>query len=76
MTFGTIPQVSYRISVFALTNTIVANPRPTAPGCTVAGDPSGIRVWCGASMDTGELNSLLEWLEWAYHIVTKGHGQM
>jgi phosphoserine aminotransferase len=29
--------------------------------------PSGLRIWCGATVDTADIQALGPWLDWAYH---------
>ena len=33
--------------------------------------PAGIRIWCGATVQTEDLQALLPWLSWAYNEVKK-----
>jgi len=33
--------------------------------------PAGIRIWCGATVQTEDLQALLPWLSWAYNEVRK-----
>ena len=32
--------------------------------------PPGLRVWCGATVDTDDVAALGPWLDWAYHTAT------
>ncbi|HRO04207.1 MAG TPA: phosphoserine aminotransferase, partial [Terricaulis sp.] len=29
--------------------------------------PPGLRIWCGATVDAGDVAALIPWIEWAFH---------
>ena len=37
--------------------------------------PAGIRVWCGATVETSDVETLTHWLDWAYDAVSREYAK-
>lgn len=66
--FVALPEAERRAIVNAMTELLARE----AVACDIGAyraAPPGLRIWCGATVDTADVEALLPWLDWAYNEV-------
>lgn len=66
--FQALPDAGRRAIVNAMTDLLAREAVAYDIGAYRAAPP-GLRIWCGATVATGDVEALLPWLDWAYNEV-------